>query len=213
MLPEGRHPNLASFLLARALRRLSGDYRVAWGQPVVAVETFVDPSTHRGTCYVAGGFELLGRTAGYRRSGGRWFHHGNTKLVLMRTLRRDARRLLSADFDHPALAEADRPMIELERLCFAGLLERLAQIPDHRKRRGVRHPLASLLGMSVAATLAGARSITAIGQFAADCPQPVLAALRWFVTSQTCSATHMPIGPGPSGRATQLACSHPGRMG
>lgn len=177
VLPEGRHPNLASLVLTRALRRLSEDYRVAWGQPVVAVETFVDPSTHRGTCYIAGGFELLGRTAGYRRSGGRWFHHGNTKLVLMRTLRRDARRLLSADFDHPALAEADRPMIDLERLCFAGLLERLAQIPDHRKRRGVRHPLASLLGMSVAATLAGARTITAIGEFAADCPQPVLEAL------------------------------------
>ena len=68
-------------------------------------------------------------------------------------------------------------MIELQQLCFAGLLECLAQIPDHRKRRGVRHPLASLLGMSVAATLAGARNITAIGEFAADCPQPVLEAL------------------------------------
>jgi predicted transposase YbfD/YdcC len=164
-------------VLARTLRRLADDYRVQWGQPVVAVETFVDSSTHRGTCYIAGGFELLGRTAGYRRSGGRWFHHGNTKLVLMRTLRRDARRLLSADFDHPALAETNIPMIDLERLCFAGLLERLAQITDHRKRRGVRHPLASLLGIAVAATLAGARNITAIGEFAADCPQPVLEAL------------------------------------
>ena len=177
MLPEGRHPNLASYVLSRTLRRLSDDYQMRWGQPVVAVETFVDSSTHRGTCYIAGGFEVLGSTAGYRRSGGRWFHHGNTKLVLMRTLRRDARRLLSADFDHPALAETDRPMIDLAQLHLAGLLEQLGQIPDHRKKRGIRHPLASLLGMSVAATLAGARSIAAIGEFAADCPQPVLEAV------------------------------------
>jgi len=57
----------------------------------------------------------------------------------MRTLRRDARRLLSADFDHPNLVEGDRPMIDLEQLDFAGddgLLVRLEQISDHRKRRG-----------------------------------------------------------------------------
>ena len=180
ILPAGRHPNLASFVLTRTLERLGDDYRRRWGQRVVAVETFVDPARHRGTCYVAGGFELLGTTVGYGRSGGRWFHHGRSKLVLMRMLRRDARRLLAADFDHPVLVEGDLPMIDLEQLDFAGddgLLARLEQIADHRKRRGVRHRLASLLGMAVAATLAGARSVAAIGEFASDCPQPVLEAL------------------------------------
>ena len=180
VLPEGRQANLASFVLTRTLKRLGEDYRRQWGQRVVAVETFVDPTRHRGTCYVAGGFELLGSTVGYGRSGGRWFHHGRSKLVLLRSLRRDAHRLLAADFDHPALVEEDRPMIDLEQLDFDsvdGLLARLEQISDHRKRRGVRHRLASLLGMAVAATLAGARSVAAIGEFAADCPQPVLGAL------------------------------------
>ena len=180
VLPAGRRANLASFVLTRTLKRLGEDYQRRWGQRVVAVETFVDPARHHGTCYVAGGFERVGTTVDYGRSGGRWFHHGRPKLVLLRLLRRDARRLLSADFDHPALVEDDTPMIDLETLDFTGddgLLARLERISDHRKRRGVRHRLSSVLGMAVAATLAGARSVTAIGEFAADCPQPVLQAL------------------------------------
>src|SRR5680860_345739 len=195
ILPAGRYPNLASFVLTRTLERLGDDYRRQWGQQVVAVETFVDPATHRGTCYVAGGFELLGTTVGYGRSGGRWFHHGRPKLVLLRTLRRDARQLLSSDFDPPDLVEGDRPMIDLEQLDFTGddgLLARLEQITDHRKRRGVRHSLTAVLGMSVAATLAGARSVVAIGEFASDCPQPVLEALgaKYHPTKRQFIAPH-----------------------
>jgi predicted transposase YbfD/YdcC len=58
-----------------------------------------------------------------------------------------------------------------------GLLERLAMIPDPRDRRGLRHTLASVLAISAAAVLAGARSVTAIAEWAADAPWPVLAAL------------------------------------
>jgi predicted transposase YbfD/YdcC len=58
-----------------------------------------------------------------------------------------------------------------------GLLERLAMIPDPRDRRGRRHPLASVLAVSAAAVAAGARSVTAIAEWAADAPWPVLAAL------------------------------------
>jgi predicted transposase YbfD/YdcC len=58
-----------------------------------------------------------------------------------------------------------------------GLLERLAMIPDPRDRRGLRHTLASVLAISAAAVLAGARSVTAIAEWAADAPPPVLAAL------------------------------------
>jgi predicted transposase YbfD/YdcC len=57
------------------------------------------------------------------------------------------------------------------------LLEDLATIADPRKRRGRRHALATVLAVAVAAVLAGARSLVAIGEWAADAPQPVLAAL------------------------------------
>jgi hypothetical protein len=57
------------------------------------------------------------------------------------------------------------------------LLDDLATIADPRHRRGRRHPLVAVLGVAVCAMLAGARSLAAIGDWAADAPGPVLAAL------------------------------------
>jgi DDE_Tnp_1-associated len=50
-------------------------------------------------------------------------------------------------------------------------------VPDLRDPRGVRHSLASVLLASVAAVLAGARSLAAIGEWAADAPPAAPAAL------------------------------------
>ena len=58
-----------------------------------------------------------------------------------------------------------------------GLGEYLARVPDPRDPRGVRHTLTSLLMTAVAAVLAGARSFTAVGEWVADAPPQVLAAL------------------------------------
>ena len=58
-----------------------------------------------------------------------------------------------------------------------GLLAYLAAIDDPRARAGRRHPLVAILAIAAAAVLAGAKSMTAIAEWAADAPQPVLAAL------------------------------------
>jgi predicted transposase YbfD/YdcC len=57
------------------------------------------------------------------------------------------------------------------------LLTYLAAVPDPRATRGRRHPLVAILGLAAAAVLAGAKSLAAIGEWAADAPQPVRAAL------------------------------------
>jgi DDE_Tnp_1-associated len=57
------------------------------------------------------------------------------------------------------------------------LLTYLACVPDPRAARGRRHPLAAILGLAAAAVLAGATSIAAIAEWAADTPQQVRAAL------------------------------------
>src|SRR5437764_12456698 len=57
------------------------------------------------------------------------------------------------------------------------LLDLLAQVPDPRKRRGRRHALAGWLAVGIAAVIAGSRSFAAIGQWAADAGQDVLAVL------------------------------------
>ncbi len=53
----------------------------------------------------------------------------------------------------------------------ASLQQVLRQRPDPRKRRGIRHSKASLLAISVAAVVSGARSLEAIAQWARECTQ------------------------------------------
>jgi predicted transposase YbfD/YdcC len=57
------------------------------------------------------------------------------------------------------------------------LLPVLAAVPDPRARRGVRHRLAVILGLALCAVLAGARSFTAIAEWAADTDQATREAL------------------------------------
>lgn len=57
------------------------------------------------------------------------------------------------------------------------LREHLIGVPDPRARRGVRHTFMSILLVSAAAVLAGARSFIAIGEWAEDAPQRVLETL------------------------------------
>jgi predicted transposase YbfD/YdcC len=58
-----------------------------------------------------------------------------------------------------------------------GLMAVLARVADPRCRRGVRYRLAVILGLAVCAVLAGARSFTAIAEWAADADAETLARL------------------------------------
>ena len=53
------------------------------------------------------------------------------------------------------------------------LLQTLAQVPDPRKRRGIRHGFAGILAVAVCAVLGGARSYAAITEWGADLPLTV----------------------------------------
>jgi predicted transposase YbfD/YdcC len=59
----------------------------------------------------------------------------------------------------------------------SALLTLLASVPDPRRARGIRHQLCGILAVGIAAVAAGARSFAAIGQWAADADQDLLAAL------------------------------------
>ena len=72
-----------------------------------------------------------------------------------------------------ALGHADR----LRSTETPHLLVYLATVTDPRARVGRRHPLVAILMLAAAAVLAGARSIAAIAEWAAEAPQPVRAAL------------------------------------
>ena len=67
ILPGVRVPNLASHVLSQALARLADDWQTRYGITPALVETFVDRSRYRGTCYRAANWILLGQTRGRGR--------------------------------------------------------------------------------------------------------------------------------------------------
>jgi len=58
-----------------------------------------------------------------------------------------------------------------------GLAQFLAAVPDHRRAQGRRHSLVSVLSLARAAVAAGARSLVAIAEWAADAPGHALDSL------------------------------------
>lgn len=169
LLPPAR-PNLASRVLALTLRRLSADWEWAHGHPVLLAETFVDPVRFRGTCYRAAGWACLGVTRGFAKRNMRYVAHGHPKTVWVRPLRPGAVAALTAPFPPPcAGSREDAPMLDANRLPLqgaGGLLDLLQAVPDPRHRRGVRHPVRTVVALAVCAAVAGARSFTAIAQWA-----------------------------------------------
>ncbi|MFZ0928882.1 MAG: Druantia anti-phage system protein DruA [Syntrophobacteraceae bacterium] len=64
ILPWVRVPHLASHLLAKCSRIISGDWQALYSHPVYWLETFVDTQRFKGTCYRAANWICLGETTG-----------------------------------------------------------------------------------------------------------------------------------------------------
>ena len=161
VLPERqRHPNLASRALGLCLRRLSQDWQDRWGHPVWVVETFVDESRYRGTCYRACGFEAVGPTAGFARASRDYYdYHGQPKQPYLRELQPGARKLLRqarwpldwAEYEADRSGPCPFHAPSLQRL-----LDRLGELSDARRGHGLRHPQRYVLACAAVATLMGA---------------------------------------------------------
>lgn len=67
ILPWIRVPHLASHLLARIAQRIHADWQAKYGHSIALLETFVDRSRFRGTCYRAANWIGLGQTKGRTR--------------------------------------------------------------------------------------------------------------------------------------------------
>jgi hypothetical protein len=73
-----RFPHLASKLLAGTIRRLPADWQSAYGLTPVLLETFVDTTRFKGTCYKAANWIYLGLTQGRGKNDR---HHLNDKPI------------------------------------------------------------------------------------------------------------------------------------
>ena len=96
LVPWVQVPNLASMVLARAVRRLAADWRARYAVTPLLVETLVELG-RAGTCYRAANWRALGATAGRGRQDRAHQRHGAApKMVLVYPMVRDAARRLRA---------------------------------------------------------------------------------------------------------------------
>lgn len=171
VLPWATRPHLASQVLGANLRRLSRDWEDEYGHPVLLAETFVDLSRFRGTCYRASNWVSVGQTQGFTRCGPTYRSNGQPKAVFLYSLHPRMREWLVAR-ESPAERRRGREegrMLDVKRLPLAGrggLFELLGQVPEFRKRRGIRYRLQTLLAVAACAVLAGMKSLTAMADWA-----------------------------------------------
>ncbi len=95
IVPWVKVPHLASHLLGKVTRTLSGDWQRKYNHPIYFVETFVDPERNRGTCYRAANWVPLGITTGRGKDAPTWEQNRSKKLVLGLALVRDFRERLA----------------------------------------------------------------------------------------------------------------------
>ena len=153
VLPGVILKNLASKILALNLKRLSDDWIEKYGHPILLVETFVNASSFKGTCYRANNWILVGKTKGYRKDHEGYHYHGEEKLIFIKPLIKGAIIKLKG-------IRGERPMVDIDKLPIMGmngLFELAKKVPDGRSRSGQRHRAPGILVLAILAVLSGAK--------------------------------------------------------
>jgi hypothetical protein len=98
ILPWVRVKGLASKILALSARRIPNDWQARYGHRPLLLETLVDATRFRGTCYRAANWIYVGQTAGRGRMDRKHKAHGRgIKDIYIYPLVRDVRQRLCSD--------------------------------------------------------------------------------------------------------------------
>lgn len=170
--PKGAEPNLASQVLAAAVRVLPELWLERFGYRPLLAETFTDPQAYQGTCYKAAAWEPVGTTEGYERHRADFYReHGKPKRLWLRPLHPNAKALLRAP--DPALPPECRAArrgaptgtLPLGNAPLPSLFEALCTVPDPRGKN-TRFKIGPVLSIVALALLAGRRDIASIWRMA-----------------------------------------------
>ncbi len=94
ILPWVQIPCLASFLLARVVRQLRGDWQRVYGYDVALAESFVERERFAGCAYAAASWICVGQTRGRGRNDRTHDEDAPTKTIWLYPLRADFRTRL-----------------------------------------------------------------------------------------------------------------------
>jgi len=142
ILPGVRIKGLASKILALSARQIACDWEKHYGCRPVLLETLVDVTRFRGTCYRAANWIRVGQTAGRGRTDREHKSHGQAiKDIYVYPLVRDAQQRLCSD---PAPTPGNAPRAELVEAhsVFARLVWHQVR-PRDRSASDARHRIGS----------------------------------------------------------------------
>ena len=165
ILPGVKVKNLASHILAKNIKRLSQDWLMRYNHPIYLLETFVDSTRFKGTCYQASNWKYLGETHGSSRKNEGYITHGNKKSIYIYPLQNKTQKILRGDI---MVSRDYKVSLDIEKLPLkgeGGLIDEFQKIVDPRKARGIRHSLASVLAMCTCAILSGASAYESIADW------------------------------------------------
>jgi len=177
ILPGYSIKNVASNVLGKCLKRISKDWIVFHNHPLLLVETFVDPTRFKGTCYLASGWIELGYTKGFRKNNLKYIQHNQPKKILVRPLHYRTREILR----HPRLCETYQKgvlQIMFNDKQAKSLFNCIDQITDPRSFQGLRHHKLPLVAICVCATLCGAKGFASISDWASNLSQAMKRRLK-----------------------------------
>jgi len=97
LLPWVKVPDLASHVLARATKQMVGDWQSACGLRPVLLETYVDASRYRATCYRAAGWKRVGATSGRTRNDRTHTRRAAVRAIYLLPLAGDYQRRLCSE--------------------------------------------------------------------------------------------------------------------
>lgn len=167
---KGEAPNLASQVLAAAMRALPQQWLEHFGYRPLLAESFTDPEAYCGTCYKASNWEPVGMSAGYSRHRADFYiDNDQPKKLWMRELCPNARKLLRAD-ELPqdcrkALIAAPSGVLPVKAKEMDSLYELFLKAPDPRDSN-TQFRIGPVLAIIAMALLAGRREIAEIARFA-----------------------------------------------
>lgn len=166
---RGKEPNLASQVLALALRELPRHWKERHEYEPVLAETFTDIEMFHGTCYRASGWEAVGKSAGFSRHRADFYiPNDRPKKLWLKQLRPDAKTILCGaklSTEHEeAETLATSGVLPLSQGQMRSLLDAFCTLKDPRAGN-TRFRLPSVLTIVAMALLCGKRDISQIHRF------------------------------------------------
>ena len=166
---RGAAPNLASQVLALAMRELAGHWQSRFGYRPVLAESFTDIEQFHGTCYKASGWEAVGMSAGFSRHRADFYvPNDRPKKLWLKPLCADAKTILcgaSLSTEHRAAeTPATSGVLPLDQKQMRSLLDTFCTMTDPRAGN-TRFRLPSVLTIISMALLCGKRDISEFHRF------------------------------------------------